>query len=118
MPEANPRDRNGRMLPHCPVREDDPIGWVCYRQEGHAGRHGPIPSKEAKAFLLHESDSLDDALFGLADLFRVSLTNNGTSWIEDDGTPVYTMEDFLDVTHEIIRKFGHQVEKREDDADV
>lgn len=70
------------------------------------GETYPSVSSSAMEFLL-ESDVLREALFGLADLFRIPLTNN-LPWYEDGdkNKPVYMVTDFIEVVEELFLHFG------------
>lgn len=91
----------------CPVRDEtDPEGWTCCRVAGHEEPHRPMLSKEGKAAILN-AESLDEALFDLANLFRVPVTNN-IPWLEN-GEPIYEVAEFMDLVAEVCMKFSPKV---------
>ena len=67
--------------------------WTCSREESHTGAHVPRLTASARADLLM-AESRMEAIFSLADFFRIPVTNNMPRF-EESGEAVPHTADLL-----------------------
>lgn len=87
------------------------------RADGHptadsASDRGPRLSANAKAYIASAED-IDEALFAIADVFRVPLTNNIPRFEDDDpNLAIYHAGDFVEQVCEAFRRAGWRPDTR------
>lgn len=123
LPDGVPSPPVVGAMPRCAVRDPfDEVSWCCYLPQGHEGPHRPRLSEEAMKYLL-DAESFGEAVFDLADVFGVPVTNNFVTWLrpptdarraravaagvdpELAGDPVYESGEFTEALIAVLEKF-------------